>query len=375
MQPTTGPPRDTFTDDDVIGVIRDAPSLLISSGVELLNQNLDVLDDLADNLVGGDVARDSYADLHGSANLQIDVELDWGTAILRPYMVMSDGVTELRFNLGAYYTSTPEHAIGANLNVNTVTGIDILDGLNSSVGETYVVDTGVPYLTAVEGILLANGYTQYLLEQTAIGSILPSPKVWILDDNTTWLKIVNDLLAAIGYQSIFSDWNGQLVAQAYNDPALRASEFSYDVGETTTMIEPNRSIELDFYKVPNRWVFYRTGSTDGPAPVEGNGIYTFVNQSTGPTSVDSRGGRVITRTQGIDSVDQSALVSTGTVTINADQQVANKLKLTTSPNPLHWHFDRVTLDDPAVGLTQDVIVAQWTLPLNGAAMAHAWTLI
>jgi hypothetical protein len=375
MQPTNATPRDGFTSDQVVALIRDTPALLVSSGVELVNQNLDVIDDLSQFLAGGDVSRQAYAELHGSANLLLEAELDWGVSLLRPYMNLSDGTTTARFNLGAYWTSSPDTSLQSSPTLHAVSCIDIIDGLNDPVGQTYVVDTGVPYLTAVEGVLLARGYTQYLIEPTAIGSLIPSPKVWVLDDNTTWLKIVNELLAGVGYQGIWSDWNGVLRAQAYISPSLRGSEFAYDVSPTTGMMEPDRSVALDFYKVPNRWVFYRTNTTEGVTPVEGNGIYTYTNNAMGPTSVEARNGRVVTKVQGIDAVDQSALIASGQVTIDADRTVAAKLTLSTSPNPLHWHFDRVTVDDPALGLTQDALVTQWTLPLSGAAMSHEWTLL
>jgi hypothetical protein len=375
MQPYTATPRDAFTDDQVTVLIRDAPALFVSAGVELLDQGLNVLGDLSDQLVGGVISHDSYADLHTSAGLDVEFSLDWGTSILRPYMNLSDGTTTMRFNLGAYYTSTPKTPLGTDPIVRNVTCIDILDRLNDPLGEAYTVDAGMGYLDAVEQILIARGFTEYTIDQTATASVLPSPKNWMLDDRTTWLNVVNDLLTGVGYQGIFSDWNGQLVVQSYNSPSMRAAEWSYDVGETTSMMEPERDVELDFYKVPNRWVFYRTNTTDGPQPIEGNGIYTFVNQGDGPTSIDGRGGRVISKVLGIDAVDQSALINSGQVTIDADQRVAAKLSLSTAPNPLHWHFDRVTVDDPDLGVTQQAVVASWSLPLNGDPMTHEWTLL
>jgi hypothetical protein len=375
VQPLTGPPREAFTEDDVLAIVRDAPALIVSSGLELLDQGLNVLVDLTTYLTGGEVSRASYADLHGSANLLLETELDWGTAIVRPFMNLTDGVTLLRFNLGAYYTSSPTIEVEASPVLHTVIGIDIIDGLNDPLGETYVVDKGESYLDTVEQIFLQRGFTAYSIDWSAVDSVLPSPKVWLLDDHTTWLNVVNELLGGVGYQGVWSDWDGALRAQRYISPSLRASEFEYDVSEMTGMMEESRSIELDFYKVPNRWVFFRTNTTEGFTPIEGNGVYTFVNQADGPTSVTGRGGRVITKTLGIDAVDQAALVASGTVTIDADSTTNAKMTLHTSPNPLHWHFDRVTVDDPAMGITQDALTTQWTLPLNGEPMSHEWTIL
>src|SRR5690242_985482 len=98
MQPTINAPRDAFTDDDVIALVRDSPTLVVSAGMDLLDQDLNVLNDLTPYLVAGNVARALYADLHGSGEFQLETELDWGTAIVRPYMNLDDGTNLMRFN-------------------------------------------------------------------------------------------------------------------------------------------------------------------------------------------------------------------------------------------------------------------------------------
>ena len=221
MQPPTAPPRDAMTVAAVEALIRDAPGLRIAAGCELLDMDLQVLADLTDSFAGGTVTRQSYANLHGSAELAIETALDWGTAIVRPYMLMSSATTTARFNVGAYFTSTPTTELGAEPIVYEVQGYDILDVLNSSAGEVYAVEAGAGYLATVETILQDQGVTQYVIDQQAAGSTLPSARVWVMDENTTWLTIVNDLLGSIGYQGIWSDWDGKLRVQPYTSPALR----------------------------------------------------------------------------------------------------------------------------------------------------------
>ena len=375
MQSLTAPPRDQLTTDQVVGLIRDAPDLRVAAGCELVDMDLTVLDEITDDFDGGSVTRDSYATLHGSAQLAIERTLDWGTAIVRPYLVLSSATTSARFNLGAYFTSSQRTQLELMPTLYGVTGYDILDRLNDPVGEVYAVAAGASYLVEVENILVAQGYSRYVIDQQATSSVLPSARTWAMEDSTTWLTVVNGLLSSVGYQGIWSDWDGWLRAQPYAPPAHRSSEWTYDVELPTSMLTPQRALERDFYRAPNRWVFYRTNGVDGPAPVEGDGIYTFVNQSIGPTSVDARGGRVITKTVGIDAATQSALVKTARVTIDADMRVEAKLTLGTAPNPLHWHFDRVTVADPAVGPTAQALATKWTLPLNGDDMQHEWSLI
>lgn len=374
MQSPTESPREDLTADQVVGLIRDTPGLIIGRGLELVDMNLALIEDVCDDLLGGSVSRASYATLHGTASLSISRRLDWGSAIVRPYMTMSDGALTARFNLGAYFTSVPRRAIGQEPETWEVEGYDILLALADPVGEAYAVDAGIGYLAAVEDIFGQQGYTQYVIDRSAAALVLPSAKVWPFDDKTTWLNVVNDLLAAIGYAGVWSDWHGRLRCHPYQSPADRLPEWTYDTEPLTSLLGPHRSIERDFFDAPNRWVFYRQNNVDGDPPVEGNGLFTYVNERDGDTSVEERGGRVITRVAGIEAADHASLVSAARRQIDDDLRLKATIAAPTAPNPLHWHFDRLTLADPALGVA-DVLDARWTLPLNGGDMSHDWTVI
>lgn len=375
MQPLTGGPRSAVTSAAVTALIRDSVALRVAAGLELLDRSLSVIADITDLLVAGSVTRSSYADLHGSATLAIESTLDWGSAIVRPYMVLSSTATTARFNLGAYYTPTPKTTLGESPLVHEVACLDILDGLNAPVGETYAVAAGAGYLATVEAILQAQGYTAYFIDQTSAAAILPTARAWPLDERTTWLGVCNDLLASIGYYGIWSDWDGRLRVAQYVSPSSRPPEWRYDIGDGTSMLTPGRTIERDFYRAPNRWVFYRSNNVDSSPPVEGNGLYTVVNQADGPTSIEARGGRVITRPVPLDIADQGSMVKAAQQIVDADMHVKTRLTLGVAPNPLHWHFDVVSLDDPDVGPSGPALVTKWTLPLDGGDGAQEWSLL
>jgi hypothetical protein len=98
--------------------------------------------------------------------------------------------------------------------------------------------------------------------------------------------------------------------------------------------------------------------------VEGAGIYTFTNDHNGPTSVAARNGRVITATPvQVDAVDQAALMARAQISIDADLRLKTTFEVSAFRNPLHWHFDRLAVNDPGLGPLMDVLVTQWTLPL------------
>lgn len=382
MQPLVDWPRSSVTAAQVKALLQDEESVTISGGMEIVDINLNVIADISDDLAGGKVERNSYATMHGSASFDITRQIDWGGDLLRPYVTLAAGAGRAkysaRFNLGVYHPTTPAWPLKESPPTFSVEGYDILLRLNQSVGDAYSIAAGESYLAKVEAILLAQGYTQYVIDQTSADKTAPTSRVWAFDDQITWLTIVNDLLGAIGYAGVWSDWDGRLRCEQYVNPIERAPEWSYSDAQATTMLSTERSVEFDYFSAPNRWVVYRSNMADDDVPiVEGNGIYTYVNQSVGPTSVDARRGLVITRTESVDVVDQGALIARANEIINADLTIPVLYNVATFPNPLHWHFDRLLLQDSASLPIADVMATQWSLTLPPATedMTQQWRVL
>lgn len=378
MMPVTAGPRSALAVNQVIELILNASSVQVDHGAELLDINLGVLDTLNTEVSGdGYVQRESYATLHGSCSLLVSRQLDWGNAIVRPYITMTGitptyGKTTARFNLGAYFMSAPYRVFGLTPLTYAVTGYDILQGMDDLVGDSFGVNAGDSYLDIVESIFQARGYTQYVIDRSS-SAVLPASRVWPIDTQTSWLKICNDLLSSIGYQGVWSDWDGRLHAEQYVSPAQRAGEFLYDMGQYS-IVEPKVTEQRDLFAAPNRWVAIQSNRSMQTAPVEGDGVYTYVNTSTGPSSVAAR-DRTITKVMNIDAADQASLQQAARVTIDADINDNVKLAVFTAPNPLHWHFDRMTFNHPGLGAALGVVGTSWKQYLDGRDMEHSWTVL
>jgi hypothetical protein len=383
VQPPTDGPRAGLTTAQVRYLMENAPSVEIDVGLELLEPaDLSVAEDITGDLIGGSVSRSSYANIHGASAFNLSRQLDWGRSIVRPYYLMTGPLsatattlTQVRFNLGAYYTSTPDDDLSEVPPTYQVVGYDILSVLDDAVGDAYAIPAGTDYLQRVEDILISRGVTRYIIDRTQAGVLVPSAKTYTLDDNVTWLIVVNDLLAAIGYQGIWSDWNGYLRVHSYTTPSARPPEWVHGVTDATTLIGTALKRSRDYYSAPNRWVFYRQNNTDSTAPVDGNGRYEFINSSLGDTSVDARGGRIKSKVVGVDAADQPSLVAAAQVTIDADRMIPTTFAFETWPFPLAWHFDKYTLMDPRVGRVCDVLGSSWTLPFDGSNQQHEMTVV
>lgn len=375
MQGITDVPRSHLTTAQVTNILQGSGTLTVDQGIETIDMNLCTLLDFSSDLETCQVARNSFDVLHASCTLTTSKsDLNFENVIARPYMTLTADGVSARFNMGAFFLASPRRMYETLPPVYDVIGYDILTLLNDPVGETYSVNAGANYLDAVETILINRGYKKYSIDKAATASVLPSAKVWAIDDRTTWITVVNDLLGAIGYAGVWSDWNGQLRIAPYMTPSSRGSEWTYDSSTSTSMVLPQRLIEADFFDSPNRWVAVRSNSTDDVTPVEGNGIFTYNNVGTGRTSQVDR-GRVITKVFSIDAADQASLVASAQVTIDADMAENNHFEVSTSPNPLHWHFDRLTVNDDALGQGIQAMSTEWTLPFDGSDMTHKWSIL
>ncbi len=381
MQPPTDGPRAGFTAAEVAYLIENSSSFDTDMGVELLTGlDLTVEQDISEGVFAASVSRNSLANLHASLTMSTSLPLSWGSSIVRPYMTFTGQTSPstaatMRFYLGAYYVDTPETDLSETPPVYDVTGYDVLSILDDAVGDAYAIDTGESYLATIESILQNRGVTRYQIDQDAADRVVSSPIVYTMEDNITWLRIVNDLLAGVGYAGIWSDWNGALRCHLYQPPAERSPEWvmTADVGKT--LLTQRRRIQHDYYDAPNRWVFYRTNNTEDSAPVDGNGRYEYVNQTYGETSVEARGGRVITKMVGLEAADHFSMVRAGFAVVSADLAVPTTIPIETAPFPLAWHFDKITVSDPAFGAALDVQATSWKLALDGSDMAWEWSRI
>lgn len=363
----------------VTQLIKLNPSMLVGGGMELIDRDLNVLADISENLDECSVARSFYATLHGSASFSITTQLSWGSALVRPYFLLGgSGLAVRRFNMGAYFTNTPDFTTGMSPTTYSVEGYDILDALDTDVGDSYAVQAGVEYLTAIETILLNQGFTAYSIDSARAGTVLPESRGWAMaageeGGSATWLKIVNDLLAAIGYRGIYSDWDGRLICEPYTSPSERTEEWTYDDGQYTSELGPQQTVKHDFYKTPNRWVGVRSNMPEGTTPSDGDGIFTYTNETEGETSVEAR-GRVIPTRIDIEAADQAALVTKVMQRVETDSNVGTTIDADTTANPLHWHGDILAVQTTELGQLK-VLSTGWSLSFNGQPMTHNWSVI
>lgn len=365
MQSKTAPPRDHLTATQVTDLI-EADALQVDFGADLYDSDETFIEDISGDLAGGEVERGNFRTIHGTCRLAISKELAWGSQRIKPYMTLSDGTVEARFNLGVFLLSTPERQAGESPATFDVDGFDKLEVLAHPHGSTYSASSGDAYLTLVEDLIAGAGESKVRLDQAESSTTLSSGRVWDLE--TTTLTIVNSLLRAVGYRSLWVDQDGYYRSEPYVSPADRGADWDYSADSATTTVGQERTASADFFATPNRWVFVLDDPEASTFPSEGDGIYTVTNQSDGDTSVDAR-GRTITRVEFLDASSQTSLETQGDRMVESDKRLDRRLALNVSPNPLHRHFDIVRVFDAELGVNgRKYVVTDWRLPLDGSDM-------
>jgi len=379
VQALTASPRESFTTAQITALLT-APDMSVDFGVELLTASLSLIEDISADVSGGVVKRDNLADVHGTVDLSISRALAWGRDRVRPFMLLSSmtaGVSGCRWNQGVYLLMTPDTALGESPRSWFCTGFDQLHLLQNHIGDSYSVAAGANVLAAVRAALIAAGVlAPILLDSTASAKTLATAMVWpqTSSDNPTWLQVVNDLLAAIGYRGIWCDWDGAFRSGPYVLPEQRPSEFDLLVGDLVVgIVAEQRKVSNDVWGIPNAWRFVMNGLT--AAPVEGVSMYSPTNPDIGPSSLASLGRTVRGPVVYLDAVDYVSLVVQGDRIKAAAMRTTELIEVRLSPMPAAWHADRFIYSDPDLGADRQVLGRSWSLPLSGEGMSYVFEAV
>ena len=221
-------------------------------------------------------------------------------ARLRPVLVI-EGLPEIP--LGVFlFSAAPEQWSGSGREY----GLELLDRNTvldqDRVEVSYTVAAATPILTAVATVIASAG--ESITVDATVTATLSSAMTW--EAGTTKLQIVNDLLAALNYNSLWVDGVGNYRATPYVVPASRSIKYellNLDrelVDGETSIYSDEWSRDRDLFDVPNKVIAVQTGTGD-TVPLTGMATNT---DPASPFSYANRGNRWISKV--IDGVEVPA---------------------------------------------------------------------
>jgi hypothetical protein len=224
---------------------------------------------------------------------------------IRPVMVV-EGLPE--FPLGAYLvTAAPESwsGTGRTFALELHDKCTVLD--QDAVEVSFTASATVPVLTVLSGLVESAGERITVDGQDV--RTLTAPLVW--EAGTSKLRIVNDLLAALNFNSLTIDALGNFQATPYVRPADRSIRYTMlnnvegdalvrELSDGAESIySPEWARDRDAYGVPNKVIAVAVGS-GGEAPLSGTVSNT---DASSPFSIVARGRTIVRVVSGVDVPD------------------------------------------------------------------------
>lgn len=285
--------------------------------------------------------------------------------LFRPYVSLAGGTT---WCLGTFLLSSATGSVltAAGASSSTFVGYDRLLVLDEDkLTDRLTVAAGTVVTTQVASILTGAGLPSTGVAASAL--TLPAPLEW--EPGTPKLTVVNALLSAIGYRSLFTDELGVPVATPYVDPASAPIVWAY-APDRSSVIVPGVDVTLDLFNVPNRFVAYVSEPDRSPL----TSSYVNANPES-PTSTVNR-GRTISEvvqlqqaTGDAPPVDQATLDAKVLQLAQAGSQVYSDVDFSTGMMPFHGTGEVFTLDTGSGPIRYRE--AKWSLDLKvGGEMSH-----
>lgn len=294
----------------------------------------------------------------GRINYLQDRIKPWARLHLPPYG-SSDWV---EWPQGVFLLSTPERQVDdVGIVTREVQGYDSLQVYDEeAVTDRYTIDAGDVYTTEISTLL-----GSVAKNIAASSATLPATREW--EPGTSKLRIINDLLDALNYESLSADEDGVLTARPYVAPSGRAHETTY-ADDQFSVIDQKMKQTIDLFGVPNQWVVV-VSQPDRPVLTS---TYTNNNPAS-PTSTVSRQRTITDFRTNSDAADQATLDALVERIAFEASQVYEVVDFTTAIMPIHSGNDvyRLTRSDLAINAKYGE--HSWSLPLSagsGARMRH-----
>jgi hypothetical protein len=338
----------------------------LSFRYELLDLTNVTVEPALTGVLAGTVEQNWLADIKRTARFTIleTGVIDYLSDRIRPHVRLhlppfgADDFAE--WPQGVFLLSTPSRKIDRHGRITReVAAYDQLQVYADDLITTrYTVAEAANVVAAVT--VLLDGADASIAPSTAT---LAAAKEW--EPGTSKLKIINELLGMINYESLSFDEHGQANVAPYSAPSERTEEWVYAT-DTAGLMVPEADQELDLFAVPNQWTIVVSEPDQDPI------ISDYSNDNPGSPTSTVRRGRTISdfRTE-VEAVDQATLdLKVQRLAFEASQ-IYEAIDFTTAIMPIHSGNDvyRIAFDPLAVNAKY--AEHTWSMPLvAGGEMTH-----
>lgn len=227
----------------------------------------------------------------------------------------------------------------------------------TSLGERLLIPAGTLYTQFIESSLAAQGFHGVLLEPCA-AALSCDREDW--EAGTSWLRLLNDLLAEIGYGTLEAGRDGLLRAGMYRAPDRSECRVRYAAGADSVILSGSAR-EIDGFLRPNRFIGYVSNPDAPPMWLE------YINEDpASPTSPQRNGGYVLTAVRRFQhAADRESLEINVRRWAQESEQQYETVTLQTAVMPHHEAREMVAVE--CAGVSGVYTEIGWTI---GEVMTH-----
>ncbi|GAA2545615.1 hypothetical protein HD598_002173 [Neomicrococcus aestuarii] len=291
-----------------------------------LDRNLNLIEEV-DGVDACSVELNFNSDVRGSGSFSYLGSIDWRKGnLIRPVYTVKAGDSVASWPLGVYVPMSPQRKHGATGSPWEFQMYDRMMLLRDiKMSNTYTAAKGINAIGRVKYLLTFWGLPQYVIDDS--DEVLRTAITW--EPGTTVLRIVNDLLAAVNYFSIYADGNGYFRSQPYQRPQDRAVEFGF-VDDEKGIYAPEFTEDYDDYAVPNRVVVVSEGDSDAPA-IRG---FAQDNDPNSPFSTVTTGRILTAEPESVELTSEAVAMAYAKRRLGELQQITSGFDIEHAPIPL-----------------------------------------
>lgn len=286
-------------------------------------------------------------------------QVDLLTDTIRPRMILNGE----SYPLGEFYVATMpilyENGVD-RVRIEAYDGNLILK--QRSLENSLSVPKTARYTDVVQELLIDSGITRLLVEESP-AVLLSEREDWPV--GTSYLSIINELLAEINYNSLWFDMEGNARVSAYKAPTVENAAFTYDSGEAS-IIMSDCMISEDAYNAYNVFIAV-VSSPDYDEPIQA----VSVNEDpSSPISTIRRGRRIVAPVIKLNNIASEDALQKYVDRIRYESMASGEtVTFETANNPAHQVFDAVLLNHERIkGVYEET---EWSMSLSyNGRMTH-----
>lgn len=266
--------------------------------------------------------------------------------------------------LGVFLPESPERQASSGVITREVEAYDQLKVLHDHIGEArFVALQGSRFTSVVAAVLADAGIADFVIEPS--DAVLPINRDW--EPGTNKLHIINDLLGAMNYRSLYFDSYGVARCEKYFTPEETGEQHVYFDDEQSIYVGDEVTHNMDLFNIANKWVLWVS-----ELETELFSVYENVSPNS-PTSTFNR-KRVITDFRREDPAvpDQASLDALARRYAQEASQVLEIIEVDTRLMPNHSDRDVIRFRSSQLGVPSSLFAEhEWSMELvAGAKMRH-----